>query len=219
MRVYKVFLIFKLIVFPLILLAQEEKTFTFHSEEALISWQGVSNEIHLKGKVQITTPDYDIQSEDLWISGVSGENISGEGNILISNKDGTLFIQAQSFEYDKKKDILEVKGDGFLKDSSKETLLRANEITLERRDMILAEGAVRLSQKDVYAEGEILRYNLKTEILEILGYAKAIKKDENFSSQRIWLNLKTNQIFLEDDISGKVKINPDNIDKNSQSNS
>ncbi|KAL0265525.1 UNVERIFIED_CONTAM: hypothetical protein PYX00_011064 [Menopon gallinae] len=100
---------------------------------------------------------------------------------------------------DRQKEKLILKGNVDLIYPKECIRLSAMEVQLLQKGLyLLAIGAVRFSNEKAYAEAETLRFDRNHETLELIGQARLQAKAQRLQAERIWFNLKSQQLILED---------------------
>lgn len=217
----------KMSKFPLILLillgtllplvGQEEKeseSFTFSADriEAVLS-QGKERTV-LTGNAVIETGDTMISADVVELYGEDFRFALCTGNILVEDRVKGYVLHCEDLYFDREKDLSRVQGYCEMEDFENELVVKGS--FLENRgkeDITLIQIGVRILKADddgpMVCRSDFALYKRADDILELSGTPRVSWKGDNYRASRIVINLETDEITMEGQVSGTIESQED----------
>jgi len=153
----------------------------------------------------MTSDSTKIEADKVELSGSDFRFALAKGNVLASNSDKGVLLRCQELKYDRELKISLVSGDALMEDQKNEMVVKGGYLeNHEKEDLIIIQIGVRILKKDLTARGQYARFNRKTDLLELSGLPLVIYKGDEYRARKITINVKTNEITMEGEVSGSV---------------
>jgi lipopolysaccharide export system protein LptA len=201
-----------LIIFPLS--AQEvseekDKTFSFSSNrtEAVLA-RGKEHTI-LQGNAVIITDTKEIRADRIDIYGKDFNLAVCEGNIEVIDTENQTTLTCRNLKYDRDTEIIIVEGYSEMEDRENELITKSGYIEdRSEEEFTILQISVRILKisegEEMSCRSEYAGYDRKNNILELTGMPRVYWKGDNYSASRIIINLDTDEIKLEGNVSGSI---------------
>lgn len=160
----------------------------------------------LIGHVKIESDKRVIKAERVEMWGDNYRYFSGVGNIFVFDKEKNFEVTASIFFYDKKEDVMRLKKNILMQDYKNEMVIKAGFI--ENRgaeNKIYMQVGVIIQKEDILCNSEFALYIRDDEFLELEGMPVVYKDGDTFKAELITVDLKTDNIILSGNVSGKLK--------------
>lgn len=188
---------------------KKDKTFSFSSNrtEAVLA-RGKEHTI-LQGKAVIITDNKEIYADRIDIYGKDFDFAVCEGNIRVIDTENQTTLTCRNLKYDRKTEIIIVEGYSEMEDRENELITKSGYIEdhSEEEFTILQIGVriLKISEgEEMSCRSEYAGYDRKNNILELTGMPRVYWKGDNYSASRIIINLDTDEIKLEGNVSGSI---------------
>jgi len=157
----------------------------------------------LRGNARILSDNTEIIADEIELYGAEFRFASSRGNVVVTDKDKGIRLSAPNVFFDRKLRISRVNGSAYLEDQKNELIVRGGFLeNRESEDVILIQIGVRIIKEDMIARGDMARYDRKKQILELTGLPSVVYKGDEFKARRITINIETNEILLDGQVSG-----------------
>jgi len=164
----------------------------------------------LTGNAVVTSGDTVIQADQIELYGNDFQYANCTGHVKVVDKKKGITLTAQNLFYDRTDDLSRVEGYAEMVDQKNQIVVKGG--FLENRgkeDITIVQIGVRILKvsegKEMACRSEFARYDRKADTLELSGMPVVYWKGDTYRAARITVNLKTDEIRLEGEVSGTVK--------------
>jgi len=207
-----ILILFLSALMPLLLFAQEaeeDDTFSFSSNrtEAVLA-RGKEHTI-LQGNAVIITNNKEIRADRIDIYGKDFEYAVCEGNIRVIDLENETTLTCRNLKYDREAEIIIVEGYSEMEDRKNELITKSGYIEdRSEEEFTILQIGVRILKisdgEEMSCRSEYAGYDRKENILELTGMPRVYWKGDTYSASRIIINLDTDEIKLEGNVSGSI---------------
>lgn len=157
----------------------------------------------LKGNARVTSDQTTITADEIELYGPEFRFAHARGNVEVLDQGRGIRLKAEDVFFDRKQKISRVNGSAYLEDQKNEIVVRGGFLeNRENEDVVLIQIGVRIIKKDLIARSDLARYDRKNQLLELSGLPIVIYKGDEFRARRITINIETNEITLDGQVSG-----------------
>ncbi|HUX13825.1 MAG TPA: LptA/OstA family protein, partial [Spirochaetia bacterium] len=159
----------------------------------------------LSGHADVKTRNTRIQADRIELYGDNFRYAICSGNVDVVDSERKLHISGDQFFYDRETELARMEGNAVLEDLKNEVVVKAGFIESRgKEDLVLIQIGVRIFQKDVVARAELALYHRNTNTLDLSGVPVAYYKGDEYRAGRISIDLDTDDITLEGQVSGQI---------------
>ena len=198
---------------PFLLSAQEDEkqkdTFTFSASrtEAVLA-KGKEHTL-LEGNARITTDNKDISADRIDIYGEDFDIAECRGNIIVTDAENDTTLHCEKLTYNRKSGVIIVEGYSELEDRKNELVAKSGYIEdLGEEDLTILQIGVRILKiadgETMSCRSEYAGFDRKNNILELTGLPRVYWKGDKYEAARITIDLDTDEIELEGNVSGSI---------------
>lgn len=199
----KTLAILTFLLFPWGLSSQSNFRFTANSMTSVLA-EGREKTI-LSGSASMKSDATLIQADRVELSGEDFRFAFATGSVTASDSDRGLLLRCQELRYDRERKVSTISGEAVMEDQKNEMVVKGGYLeNYEAEDLIIIQIGVRILKKDLTARSQYARFNRKTDLLELSGLPVVIYKGDEYRAQRITVNVKTNEISMDGNVSGTV---------------
>ncbi len=180
-------------------------TIEFSAEKVWSTAAKGREQTQLQGHVAVDVNNSSIQTEHLDIFGEDRDILVAKGNVYIDNREQELEIKGRELFYNRKTKLLRMHGDIDLQDKDNEVIVYCDFIEYdEDADVVKMQINARIFSEDITARSEYAVYNRKTQIVELTGAPIVHKGEDIYQAARIFVNLDTKDIDLDNGVEGRI---------------
>lgn len=163
----------------------------------------------LSGGATITSDATTIVADEIELWGTDFRYSIARGNVTATDTERGLILASDTLFYDRIDDIIRVDGFIDMQDLKNDVVVRGGFFEFfGEEEIAYIQIGVRILKVDEDTElacrSEFARYRRSDEILELSGMPKVTRNDDIYTAARILINLDTDEIFLDGDVSGKL---------------
>jgi len=198
----KFFCLITILLFPLFLSAD---TFSFKANRMSGSRALGRKTTILIGNAEVRSDSLLLRADRIEIQGEDNQFIECTGNVWGHEEDKNILFNADKLRYDRKLKIARLEGNSSLEDKQNEIVAKArfieyNDIT----ENAVFQISVRLFKNDMVCRSEYAVYHRQEKLLDLSGFPVVNKKDDEFSADKIRVDLDTDDVIMEGSISGTI---------------
>jgi lipopolysaccharide export system protein LptA len=157
----------------------------------------------LRGNARVISDSLTINADEIELYGAEFRFASARGNVVVLDQGRGIRLEAPNVFFDRKLKISRVNGSAYLEDQKNEIVVRGGFLeNRESEDVVLIQIGVRIIKKDLIARSDMARFDRKNQILELTGLPVVVYKGDEFRARRITINIETNEITLDGQVSG-----------------
>ncbi|MDR1862935.1 MAG: hypothetical protein LBQ67_03335 [Treponema sp.] len=181
-------------------------TFTFKADR-MSGGKAAGREITvLTGNAEVRSDNLLLKADRIEIQGDNNQFVDCMGRVWGQEEEKDIFFETDRLRYDRKLKIARLEGNSTLED-------RKNEITVKGRfieyddqsEVTVFQISVRLFKDTMVCRSEYAVYRRTEKILNLSGFPVVYKKDDEFRAERIKVDLETDDVTMEGDVSGSIK--------------
>jgi len=117
-----------------------------------------------------------------------------------------ILFQTDRLRYDRKLKIARLEGNSTLEDRKNEIVAKGNFIEYDdQAEVTVFQISVRLFKDNLVCRSEYAVYRRNEKLLDLSGFPVVFKKDDEFRADRIRVDLDTDDVTMEGDVSGTIK--------------
>lgn len=163
----------------------------------------------LTGNAEITNGDTTITADRIELYGTNFRYAQGSGNVRVVDEKQGITLTSNNLFYDRTDNLSRVQGYAVMTDTKNQIVVKGGflenrgkeEITIVEIDVRILKVA---DNQRMACRSEFAQYNRKTDMLQLSGAPVVNWKGDTYQASRITINLKTDEIRLEGDVSGQV---------------
>lgn len=203
----------KIFVMVLLFLAAyvfaEDNDFSFSASrtEAVLA-EGKEHTV-LTGNAIITTKNKEIKADRIDIYGEDFEIVVCSGNIVVEDAKNDTTLKCQSLEYNRDTEVITVKGYSEMEDRKNELVTKSGYIEENSKEKFsILQISVRILKisdgEAMSCRSEYAEYDRNAKILKLTGLPRVTWKGDVYEGSRITVDLDTDEIELEGNVSGSI---------------
>ncbi len=159
----------------------------------------------LAGNARVQTEDTLIRADRIELFGKDFIYANCAGNVKVINTKRGMELTSQTLFYDRQEKIARVSGNAVLSDIKNELVVKGGFIEDRDKDQLtVIQIGVRILKKDLVCRAEFARYYREKKMLELSGMPWVSRKGDEYRAARITVNLDTEEITLEGDVTGQI---------------
>ena len=159
----------------------------------------------LSGNAKIVSDSTTITAQKIELYGDDYRFADCSGRIRVVDNEKGLLITAEKMVFDRKEDISRLEGAVVMEDLRNEVVAKGNYLEyFGKTEKATVQIGVRILKEDMACRAEFAGYSRKDEILELSGLPVVHWKGDVYRALKITVNLDTDEIFLEGNVSGTI---------------
>jgi len=163
----------------------------------------------LSGGAVITSDSTTIVADEIELWGKDFRYSMANGAVTATDNERGIILKSDSLFYDREKEIIRVDGFIDMQDLKNDVVARGGFFEyFGEEEIAYIQIGVRILKVDDESElacrSEFARYLRDDEILELSGMPHVTRNNDVYSAARITINLDTDEILLDRDVSGKL---------------
>ncbi|AEJ20857.1 hypothetical protein [Gracilinema caldarium] len=182
------------------------ETFRFQADTMIGSKATGKEMVLLSGNAMVWSEDLILHADKIEISGKDNRYIQCSGSVVgVDEKKGIRFTTSSLF-YDREQKKARLEGDSTLEDKENKVVARSR--FLEYNDeagTVLLQINVRIFKDNLVCRSDYALYRRKVKLLELSGSPIVYKEGDEFSSDRMRIDLNTDDVVMEGQVKGTLK--------------
>lgn len=168
-----------------------------------------SEEVELSGDAWIETGGTRIEADEIQIYGENFRYARCTGNVIVRDDNQEITLYCTSLSYDRETSTSEVSGWVEMEDRRNELIARGAYMKNNGEEGIsviqIAARIIKDTDKgQMLCRTDTAEYNSKERILLLLGNSSVYWNDDTYKASKITIDLETNEIELEGNVSGTI---------------
>lgn len=189
-----------LCLLPLTVAAQR---FSFSAQTMTANTASGRESTLLRGNARVVSEATTVSADEIELSGPEFRFLTARGNVVVLDRGRGIRLEAANVFFDRRQKISRVNGAAYLEDQKNEIVVRGGFLeNRETEDVVLIQIGVRILKQDLVARSDMARYDRRNKILELTGLPVVIYRGDEFRARRIAINIETNEITLDGQVSG-----------------
>jgi len=180
-------------------------TFTFRADKMSGSKALGKETTILMGNAEVRSDSLLLRADRIEIQGKNNQFIDCIGNVWGHEEDKNILFHTDRLRYDRTQKIARLEGNSSLEDRQNEVVARGRFIEYnDKEELTILQISVRLFKNDMVCRSEYAIYNRGEKLLDLTGFPKVYKTDDEFSADRIRVDLDTDDVIMEGAVSGSI---------------
>jgi len=194
-------------------------TFTFSADRmSTVLAQGKERTL-LSGNAVIISESTEIHADEIELYGEDSRFALCRGGITVTDEEKGIILICENLFYDRENDISRVQGYAEMEDQKNELVVKGGFLeNFGKDDVTIIQIGVRILQEDMACRSEFARFQREDEILELSGMPFVYWKGDNYRASKIIINLDTDEIELEGEVSGTVTAEDEEDEEGKENN-
>lgn len=160
----------------------------------------------LEGKASVTVGTLTISGDSIELSGKDFRFIAASGNVSGNDSEKGYSFTADLLSYDREVEVASFRGNAKLIDTKNEVESSAAIITYNQKtEVAFLQIDVKLKRKTIDCSSGFALYRRSLSTLELTGAPSVLRDGDEFSADRISVDLETERITLDGAVTGKLK--------------
>jgi len=160
----------------------------------------------LIGNAEVRSDKLLLMADRIEIQGADNQFIDCFGNVRGMEEEKNIFFETDRLRYDRKLKIARLEGNSTLEDRKNEIVVKGRFIEYDdAAEVAVFQISVRLFKDNMVCRAEYAVYRRIEKILTLSGFPVVFKKDDEFRADRIRVDLETDDVSMEGDVSGSIK--------------
>ncbi|MDR0448712.1 MAG: hypothetical protein LBH07_08600 [Treponema sp.] len=182
------------------------ETFTFKANHMSGSRASGREILVLTGNAEVYSDSIRLRAERIEIQGKDNEFIDCSGNVWGFEEKKNIIFQSDRLRYDRTLKIARLEGNATLEDRQNQVVVRGRFIEYnDKTEVGVFQVAVRLFKDNIVCRSEYAIYHRGEKLLDLSGFPVVYKKNDEFRAARIRVDLDTEDVIMEGDVSGSIK--------------
>jgi lipopolysaccharide export system protein LptA len=197
--------LFLVVLFPLSS-ALYADVFTFKADRMSGSRASGKEMLVLVGHAEVHSDTILLRADRIEIHGKDNEFVDCSGTVWGFEEEKNIIFQSDRLRYDRKLKIARLEGNATLEDRQNEVVAKGRLIEYnDKTEIAVFQVAVRLFKENIVCRSEYALYRRTEKLLDLSGFPVVFKKKDEFRAERIRVDLDTEDVTMEGDVSGTVK--------------
>ncbi len=163
----------------------------------------------LSGNAVVTSGSTVISADEIEATGDDSRYLFCRGNVRVFDEERGIRLKADTLFYDRELEITRIDGYAEMEDLTNEVVVKGGYFEyLGQEELVIIQIGVRIlkvtDETELTCRAELARYQRDTETLELTGLPRVTRNDDVFAASRIVINLDTDEIVLEDGVTGRI---------------
>jgi lipopolysaccharide export system protein LptA len=159
----------------------------------------------LTGNAEVRSDSILLRADRIEIQGDDNQFIDCIGNVWGYEEEKEIMFQTDRLRYDRRLKIARLEGNSILEDRQNEIVARGRFIEYDdRNEIAVLQITVRLFKDDMACRSGYAVYNRREKILDLSGFPVVYKNNDEFSADRIRVDLNSDDVIMEGSVSGTI---------------
>ncbi|MCL2833913.1 MAG: hypothetical protein FWD78_12145 [Treponema sp.] len=181
-------------------------TFTFRADQMSGSKASGKEITVLVGNAEVRSDKLLLRADRIEIQGADNQFIDCIGNVRGAEEEKNIIFETDRLRYDRKLKIARLEGNSTLEDRDNAIVVKGRFIEYDdTAEVTVFQISVRLFKDNMVCRAEYAVYRRIEKILTLTGFPVVYKKDDEFRADRIRVDLDTDDVSMEGDVSGSIK--------------
>jgi lipopolysaccharide export system protein LptA len=160
----------------------------------------------LIGHAQVVSDSLVLQADRIELTGASNRFIDCVGAVRGSDADKGVYFRTERLRYDRELKVARLEGDSALEDKPNGVVAKGRFIEYnDGAGLVTLQVGVRIIKDEMICRSEYAVYRRDEKILELSGMPVVFKDSDEFRSDRMRVNLDTDDILMEGAVTGTLQ--------------
>jgi len=180
-------------------------TFTFRADRMSGSRALGRETTILIGNAEVRSDNLLLRADRIEIHGDDNQFIECIGNVWGHEEEKDILFTTDRLRYDRRQKIARLEGNASLEDRENQVVARGRFIEYDdQNEIAVFQISVRLFKDDMVCRSEYAVYRRREKMLDLSGFPVVYKRDDEFRADRIRVDLDTDDVMMEGDVSGTI---------------
>lgn len=182
------------------------KKIDFKSDRIIVNPSENKKHVLYSGNAVLKTDTTTIKADEIESYGNDFQYTLCRGNVRVEDSDRQIYLTCENLFYDRELEIIRVNGYCEMEDRKNNIVTKSGYLE-DRRDESITTFSiwVRIATEDMICRSEFALYDQDANTLELTGMPKVTRESEEFIADKIFVDLDTEEISLEGNVSGNIK--------------
>ena len=186
--------------------ASYSDTFTFRANH-MTGGRATGREVMiLSGSAEVQSDNLNLKADRIEILGEDNEFVECSGNVSGRDDEQGIVFQTDRLRYDRKQKISRLDGNSTMEDKKNEVVVKGRFIEYnDDTGTAIIQVSVRLFKDKMVCRSEYALYRRHEKTLDLSGFPVVYKNSDEFRAERMQVDLDTEDVIMEGDVSGSIK--------------
>ena len=204
-KLFKRFLFSLLFLFGVSLSYAIADTFTFKADRMSGSRAMGRETTILIGNAEVRSDNLLLRADVIEIHGDNNQFIICKGNVWGHEENKNILFITEKLSYDRIQKIARLEGNSTLEDRANAIVARGQFIEYDdQKEVAVFQISVRLFKDDMVCRSQYAIYRRQEKLLDMSGFPTVHKKNDEFSANRIRVDLNTDDVIMEGSVAGTI---------------
>jgi lipopolysaccharide export system protein LptA len=182
------------------------ETFRFQADTMIGTKATGKESVILSGNAKVWSEDLILQADRIEIAGKDNRYIQCSGGVIGLDDTKGIRFTTSTLSYDRELKKARLEGDSVLEDKENKVVARGRFIEYDdTAGTVLLQINVRIFKDNLVCRSDYALYRRKEKLLEMGGSPVVYKDGDEFSSDRIRVDLNTDDVVMEGQVRGTLK--------------
>jgi lipopolysaccharide export system protein LptA len=182
------------------------ETFSFKADKMTGSRSSGKETLTLTGNAEVRSDALLLKADYIEIQGKNNEFIDCSGKVWGQEEAKEIVFQTDRLRYDRTLKIARLEGNSTLEDRNNGVVVKSRFIEYNNTSEVgVFQVAVRLFKESIVCRSEYAVYRRGDQLLDLSGFPIVFKDEDEFRAERIRVDLETEDVSMEGEVSGSVK--------------
>jgi lipopolysaccharide export system protein LptA len=165
---------------------------------------GVERNI-LQDGAEVFSDSTTIKAEEIEVYGNNNRFTLARESVEIQDTEKGYFVLAEEVFFDRERNYTRIKDNAIMEDRENELIVRGEFMEIyDDQDLIIIQIQVRILKEDLVCRSEMARFDRANDLLILTGLPVVFYKGDEYRASEITINIETEEIFLEGQVSGEL---------------
>lgn len=179
---------------------------TFDSARTQIVFAEGRERAVLSGNARVVTDKTTINASEIELYGPDYRYVLCRGGVRVLDTENDFTLTSDRLFFDRETNVTRAEGNAIMENRKDQLIIEGSFI--ENRDdegITIIQIGVRILKEDMVARAEFARYLEDEKLLELSGMPQVYWKGDEYRATRIIINIDTDEIELQGEVSGSMK--------------
>jgi len=159
----------------------------------------------LIGNAEVRSDNLLLRADVIEIHGDNNQFIICKGNVWGHEENKNILFITEKLSYDRIQKIARLEGNSTLEDRANAIVARGQFIEYDdQKEVAVFQISVRLFKDDMVCRSQYAIYRRQEKLLDMSGFPTVHKKNDEFSANRIRVDLNTDDVIMEGSVAGTI---------------
>lgn len=198
--------VFFALFFSSVALAFPADVFRFRADRMVGGSSSGKKITTLTGHAEVVSDDLVLHADRIELSGDDNRFVDCTGSVRGTDDKKGIHFRSERLRYDRELKIARLEGDSTLEDKENAVIAKGRFIEYnDEAGTTIIQVGVRIFKDELVCRSEYALYRRKEKLLELVGVPVVFKDGDEFRSDRMRVDLETDDISMEGAVTGSLK--------------